>query len=107
MSVFDQQKSCQIVFTANYYIWLYEKIKLRKKCPYLELFLSTSSHIRTEYGEIRSICPYSVRIRENADQNNSEYGHILRSDQANKIWWKMGRVKVKVKIDYWDNGIKS
>ena len=23
---------------------------------------------------------YSVRMRENADQNNSEYGHILRSD---------------------------
>ena len=46
-------------------------------------------------------------MRENADQNNSEYGHILRSDQANKIWWKMGRVKVKVKIDYWDSGIKN
>ena len=23
---------------------------------------------------------YSVRIRENADQNNSEYGHFSRSD---------------------------
>ena len=27
----------------------------------------------TEYGEIRIISPYSVRIRENADQNNFEY----------------------------------
>ena len=25
---------------------------------------------------------YSVRMRENTDQNNSEYGHILRSDQC-------------------------
>ena len=25
------------------------------------------------------ISPYSVRMWENADQNNSEYGHILRS----------------------------
>ena len=25
------------------------------------------------------IFPYSVRMRENADQNNSEYGHFLRS----------------------------
>ena len=25
------------------------------------------------------ISPYSVRMRENADQNNSEYGHFLRS----------------------------
>ena len=24
--------------------------------------------------------PYSVQMRENADQNNSEYGHFLRSD---------------------------
>ena len=28
------------------------------------------------------ISPYSVRIRENTDQKNSEYGHFLRSD-----WW--------------------
>ena len=26
------------------------------------------------------ISPYSVQIRENADQNNSEYGHFLRSE---------------------------
>ena len=26
-----------------------------------------------------SISPYSVRMRENADQDNSEYGHFLRS----------------------------
>ena len=25
------------------------------------------------------ISPYPVRIRENKDQNNSEYGHFLRS----------------------------
>ena len=25
------------------------------------------------------ICPYSVRMRENADQNNAEYKHFLRS----------------------------
>ena len=24
--------------------------------------------------------PYSIRMRENMDQNNSEYGHFLRSD---------------------------
>ena len=35
---------------------------LRKKCPYSELF-----------------CLYSVRLQENKDQNNSEYGHLLRS----------------------------
>ena len=53
---------------------------LPEKCPYSELFWSTFSRIQTEYGEILSISPYSVVMRENADQNNSEYGHILSSD---------------------------
>ena len=52
---------------------------LRKKCPYSELFWSVFSGIRTEYGEIQSISPYSVRMLENADHNNSEYGRFLRS----------------------------
>ena len=39
---------------------------------------SVSFCIRTEYGEIRSISPYSVTMLENADQNNSKYGHFLR-----------------------------
>ena len=45
---------------------------LRKKCPYSELFWSVFSRIRTEYGEILCSSPYSVRMRENMDQNNSE-----------------------------------
>ena len=45
-------------------------ITLRKKCPYWELFSAVFSRIRTEY---------SVRMWENTDQNNSEYGHFSRS----------------------------
>ena len=52
---------------------------LRKKCPYSESFWSVFSHIRIEYGEIRSTSPYSVRMRENTDQNKSKYEHILRT----------------------------
>ena len=52
---------------------------LREKCPYSELFWSFFSCIWTEYGKIVRISPYSVRMRENMDQNNSEYGHLLRS----------------------------
>ena len=52
---------------------------LREKCPYSELSWSVFSRIRTEYGE--RISPYSVRMQENEDQNNSEYGHFLRSVQ--------------------------
>ena len=65
-----------------------EQIALREKCPYLELFWSAFSDIRTEYGEIRIISPYSVQMRENTDQNKSEYGHFLRSveQRKNKSW---------------------
>ena len=37
---------------------------LRKKCPHSELFWSAFSRIRTEYGEIRIISLYRVRLRE-------------------------------------------
>ena len=50
--------------------------------PHSELFWSAFSRIRTEYEEIRSIPPYSVRVREKTDQNNSEYRHFLRSNST-------------------------
>ena len=43
------------------------------------VFWSTFSRIQTEYGKILRISPHSVRMQENADQNNPEYGHFLRS----------------------------
>ena len=51
---------------------------LHEKRRYLKLFWSAFSRIRTKYEEIH-ISPYSVRMRENVDQNSSEYGHFLRS----------------------------
>ena len=53
---------------------------MRKKCPYSELFWSTFFRIRTEYGEILRISPYSVRMRENADRNKSDYEQFSRSE---------------------------
>ena len=52
---------------------------LREKCPCSELFWSVFSRIPTVNGEILRTSPYSVRMWENPDQNNSEYGHFLRS----------------------------
>ena len=51
-----------------------------KKCPYLNFFWSVFFRIWTEYGEIPNISPYSVRMRENTDQKNSECGQFSRSD---------------------------
>ena len=41
---------------------------LREKCPNTEVFLVRISRIQNEYGEIPSISPYSVRMREYTDQ---------------------------------------
>ena len=64
-----------------------------QKCPYSELFWSAFSCIRTEYGEMLHISPYSVRIRENVDQNNSEYKHFLRSALFLLLYEKVKIVK--------------
>ena len=49
------------------------------KCPYSELFWSTFSRIRIDYGEILRMSQYSIQMRENGDQNNFKYGHFLSS----------------------------
>ena len=49
----------------------------------------TSNKLKTEKGalsqrkkrDIRRISPYSFRMQENTDQNNSEYEHFSRSDR--------------------------
>ena len=56
--------------------WVSLYISLREKYRYSEFFWSVFFRIWTEYEEIRSISLYSVRIRENTDQKNSEYGHF-------------------------------
>ena len=58
---------------------MFRTLSLRKKCPYSVFFCSVFSRIRTQYGN--SICkfPYSIRMPENTDQENSEYGHFLLS----------------------------
>ena len=55
-----------------------KRLALLKKGPYPKLFWSAFSRTRTEYGEIRSISSYSVQMRENADQNNSEIGTLAQ-----------------------------
>ena len=50
-----------------------KRVRIRK------IFWSVSSSIWIEYGEMRSISPYSVRMLENMDQKNFEYGHFSRS----------------------------
>ena len=67
----------------------YRVTTLREKCPCWEFFWSVFSCIWTEYGEILSISPYSVRMGENTGHKNYEYGHFLRRASDNgfiMIW---------------------
>ena len=57
------------------------KLPLREKCPYLE-FSGPYFPNGTEYGEILRIFLYSVRIRENTDQENSEHIHFSCIDHC-------------------------
>ena len=65
---------------------IFAKLSLRKKCPYSEFSWSAFSRIRTEYGKIQSISPYSVQMRENTGQKNFEYGHFPRSVSETNSW---------------------
>ena len=55
---------------------------LRERWPYLELsgpHFPTFGHAWTEYGDLLWKSSYSVGMRRNANQKNSEYGQLLRS----------------------------
>ena len=49
---------------------------LEKKCSYLKFFWSVFSGSLTEYGDLLSKYSYSVRMPENRNQKNTEYGHF-------------------------------
>ena len=51
---------------------------LPEKCPYSGFFWSVLSRTRNKYGvgEILRISTCFVRMRENKDQKNSDYGHF-------------------------------
>ena len=57
----------------------YNKVTLRKKCPYSELFWSVFSRIPTEYGNLLHEPPNSAQMLENTDQKYSQYGHFSHS----------------------------
>ena len=57
-----------------YHQIIFVKLTQHEKCPYSELLWYKFSRIRNEYGE--TLLNW---VRENTDQNNSEYGLFLHS----------------------------
>ena len=75
----------KILKTSYVALWksdISDKQELRKKCLYLELFWSAISAfgLNTKRYGIRNISVYSVRMRGNTGQNNSEYKHFSGSE---------------------------
>ena len=58
------------------------------------VFLVVFSCIRTEYGEILGISPYSVEMRENTCQGNCQYGHFAAGIYLLKVNNRNTRAKV-------------
>ena len=54
---------------------------MRKKCPYSELFWSAF------FLHFPASSPKMEKCGKNADENNSEYEHFLRS--TGKVLWKI------------------
>ena len=52
--------------------------------------------------------PYSVQMRENADQNNSEYGHFLRSVNVNlKIMSQNNTIEIDVLAKFFEHAVET
>ena len=64
----DQRFSLKIRKSEILWCWNRFFETLCEKYPNMEFFLVVYFCIRTEYGEILRISPYSVRMRENNDQ---------------------------------------
>ena len=52
---------------------------MREKCLVRGFIWSVFSRIPTEYGEMRNISLYSVRMRENMDQKKTKYSDTFHA----------------------------
>ena len=83
-----------------------KRYTLREKCSHSKLFWSAFSRIRAEHGEILRLSPHSVRMRENADQNNSKCGNFLHWHKSHiwahifLFWSNLGQKRTVKKIKY-------
>ena len=81
MSIVEEDNSLkQATFEIKCYNLINHSTEIRcvRNVQIRSFFWSVFSRIRTEYGKIWSISPYSVRMQENTDQKNSVFGHISR-----------------------------
>ena len=73
----------------------YKGLHRVKSVCILSFFWLAFSGIQTEYGDIRSISPYSFQMRDNVDQKNSEYIHFSRSSNDSRISIFLSKFPIK------------
>ena len=100
-----KQTSIVLLTSVNLNVW-YPKNLIRpvqyhcvKSVQIRSFFCSAFSRIRTEYEEIRSKSPYSVRMRENTNQKNSVFGHFSCSVYLRLNCW--------INLQAWSPGLKN
>ena len=72
-----------------YSLWFSDVSRVNSTAEKVSVFGVIVVSIFPHSDWILRISPYSVRMRENTDQNNSEYGHFLRSADMEQ-WAKTG-----------------
>ena len=93
-----QIKGILYPFTIDKISWFFIKTSLREKRPYSEFFWSIFSPYSDQIR--RDTSPYSVRMQEDMDQKNSEYGHLLRSAYLIPCWNKKVLLSVVLLGDF-------
>ena len=88
------QQCYRQLFQHNNVLFVWRKCySLHEMCPYSEFYWSFFSRIQIEYGEIRSISSYLVRMRENMDQKNAVNKHFSCSATTQEIKFSAELVK--------------
>ena len=73
-------------------------IKLKNKKKSSEVAVCIHFSLRKLFTEIRSISPYSVRMRENADQNNSEHTLFTQRLKPTKVRLQYSKLLMTVRF---------
>ena len=79
---------------------LLEKEPLQKVSIFGAILVRIFPELELNTERYKSISPYSFQMRENADHNNSEYGHFLRREHRYnfnkaincKTWERLRRI---------------
>ena len=95
-----------------FYSWILDRVLNKTQIPDRYLHWVKSARIRsylwsvfsriwTEYWDILRISPYSVRMRENTGQKNSQYGHSSLREVGDSVFQTCSKLTVWTHLRHW------